>query len=63
MKQLDNSHTDLALSYLSAEPEFNLFLTGDIANCGMKSDLVMQRQWLIFYPLRLCTISAENKIS
>lgn len=40
MKQLDNSHIDLALSYLSEEPEFNLFLTGDIANCGMKSDLV-----------------------
>lgn len=40
MKQLDNSHLELAINYFAEEPEFNLFLINDIANCGMKGDIV-----------------------
>ncbi|MDO4324877.1 MAG: GNAT family N-acetyltransferase [bacterium] len=40
MKKLDNTHLQQAMAYLSGEPEFNLFFTGDIENCGMASDIV-----------------------
>ncbi|MDO5416657.1 MAG: GNAT family N-acetyltransferase [Lachnospiraceae bacterium] len=40
MQKLTNSHTKEVLQYLSAEPEFNLFLIGDIEQFGMESDQV-----------------------
>lgn len=40
MKKLDNSHRKQALAYVAEEPEFNLFITGDIINCGMTGDIV-----------------------
>lgn len=40
MKKLDNTHLQQAIAYLSEEPEFNLFLTGDIENFGMASDAI-----------------------
>lgn len=40
MKKLKNTHMQEALHYLSAEPEFNLFIIGDIEGMGMETDQV-----------------------
>lgn len=40
MQTLNNSHIPEALNYLAAEPEFNLFMIGDIEKLGMESDQV-----------------------
>ncbi|MDO4295756.1 MAG: GNAT family N-acetyltransferase [bacterium] len=40
MKKLNFSHQEQSLAYLSAEPEFNLFLIGDILEFGMSGKYV-----------------------
>lgn len=40
MQKLNNSHIAAALSYLADEPEFNLFIIGDIEGMGMESEHV-----------------------
>lgn len=40
MKQLTNAHREMALSYAAAEPEFNLFILGDIECYGLEGSQV-----------------------
>lgn len=40
MQKLNANHTQEALAYLTVEPEFNLFLIGDIESMGIESEHV-----------------------
>ena len=40
MQKLDNRYLETAFSYLSPEPEFNLFFIGDLETYGMEHDCV-----------------------
>lgn len=40
MQKLTNQYLSAAFSYLALEPEFNLFLIGDLEQCGMEDETV-----------------------